>query len=101
VLAQPGLAGRLRAMLDEAFDRGATGMVEDVAGYTLRPWGFEPSDVSADVLLGYGADDPLGEPHGRWWQQALPKAHLEVVADVGHMVVVPFWDRALEHVSAG
>jgi pimeloyl-ACP methyl ester carboxylesterase len=53
------------------------------------------------VLLGYGADDPLGEPHGRWWEQALPKAHLEVVPAVGHMVVVPFWDRALEHVTPG
>ena len=36
-----------------------------------------------DVLLGYGADDPPGEPHGRWWQQALPMARLEVVSDVG------------------
>ncbi len=101
VLARPGVVDRLRAMLDETFAQGATGMVEDVAGYTLQPWGFEPSDVAADVLLGYGADDPLGEPHGRWWQQALPKAHLEVVPDVGHLVVVPFWDHALEHVTAG
>jgi pimeloyl-ACP methyl ester carboxylesterase len=51
------------------------------------------------ILRGYGADDMLGEPHGRWWQQALPKAHLEVVPDVGHLVVVPFWDRALAHVA--
>jgi pimeloyl-ACP methyl ester carboxylesterase len=101
VLARPGVAERLRAMVDEAFAQGAAGMVADVAGYTLRPWGFEPSDVTADVLLGYGADDALGEPHGRWWEQALPKARLEVVPDVGHLVVVPFWDRALEHVTAG
>jgi pimeloyl-ACP methyl ester carboxylesterase len=101
VLARPGVADRLRGMVDETFAQGAAGMVADVAGYTLQPWGFEPADVTADVLLGYGADDPLGEPHGRWWEQALPKAHLEVVADVGHMVVVPFWDRALEHVTPG
>lgn len=98
VLARPGVADRLRGMVDETFAQGATGMVEDVAGYTLRPWGFEPSDVAAEVLLGYGADDLLGEPHGRWWEQALPTARLEVVADVGHLVVVPFWDRALAHV---
>lgn len=101
VLSQPGVADRLRAMVDETFAQGATGMVTDVAGYTLRPWGFEPSDVAAEVLLGYGADDPLGEPHGRWWERALPKARLEVVPDVGHLVVVPFWRRALEHVTAG
>jgi pimeloyl-ACP methyl ester carboxylesterase len=101
VVARPGVADRLRRMVDETFAQGATGMVEDVAGYTLQPWGFEPSDVAADVLLGYGADDLLGEPHGRWWQQALPKARLEMVPDVGHMVVVPFWGRALEHVTPG
>jgi len=100
VLAQPGVADRLRGMLDETFAQGAAGMVADVAGYTLQPWGFEPSGVTADVLLGYGVDDPLGEPHGRWWQQALPKARLEMVPDVGHLVVVPFWDRALGHVAS-
>jgi pimeloyl-ACP methyl ester carboxylesterase len=101
VMARPGVADRLRGMLDETFAQGAAGMVADVAGYTLQPWGFEPADVTADVLLGYGADDPLGEPHGRWWEQELPKAHVEVVPDVGHMVVVPFWGRALEHVTPG
>jgi pimeloyl-ACP methyl ester carboxylesterase len=101
VMARPGVADRLRGMVDETFAQGAAGMVADVAGYTLQPWGFEPADVTADVLLGYGADDPLGEPHGRWWEQELPKAHLEVVPDVGHMVVVPFWGRALEHVTPG
>jgi pimeloyl-ACP methyl ester carboxylesterase len=101
VLARPGVADRLRVMIDETFEQGVAGMVEDVAGYTLQPWGFEPADVAADVLLGYGADDTLGEPHGRWWQQALPKAHLEIVPDVGHLVVVPFWDRALAHVTPG
>jgi pimeloyl-ACP methyl ester carboxylesterase len=101
VLARPGVADRLRGMVDETFAQGATGMVADVAGYTLAPWGFEPADVAADVLLGYGVEDPLGEPHGRWWQQALSKAQLEMLPGVGHMVVVPFWDRALEHVTPG
>jgi len=101
VLARPGVADRLRAMVDETFAQGATGMVADVAGYTLLPWGFEPSEVPADVLLGYGTDDPLGEPHGRWWERTLPKAHLELVSDVGHLVVVPFWGRALAHVAPG
>jgi pimeloyl-ACP methyl ester carboxylesterase len=101
VLARPGVADRVRRMLDETLAQGTAGMVADVAGYTLQPWGFEPSDVTADVLLGYGTDDPLGEPHGRWWERALPKAHLEMVPDVGHMVVVPFWDRALTHVTPG
>jgi pimeloyl-ACP methyl ester carboxylesterase len=99
-LAEPGVADRVRGMLDEAFAQGGAGLIADIAGYTLQPWGFEPADVAAEVLLGYGAGDELGEPHGRWWQQALPHARLEVVPDVGHLVVVPFWDSALAHVTA-
>lgn len=102
VLAGAGVAERLRVMLDGAFARGAAGMVADVAGYTLAPWGFEPSAVRAEVLLGYGErDEPVGPAHGQWWQEALPHARLEVVGGVGHLVVVPFWGRALAHLTAG
>lgn len=98
VLAGPGVVDRMRVMLDGAFARGAAGMVADVAGYALAPWGFEPSAVRAEVLLGYGAlDEPVGPAHGQWWQRALPDARLEVVDGVGHLVVVPFWGRALAH----
>jgi pimeloyl-ACP methyl ester carboxylesterase len=99
-LAEPGVADRVREMLDEAYAQGGTGLIADIVGYTLQPWGFQPADVAADVLLGYGAGDELGEPHGQWWHRALPHARLEVVPDVGHLVVVPFWDEALAHVTA-
>jgi pimeloyl-ACP methyl ester carboxylesterase len=97
VLAEPGVADRLRAMLDAALAQGGTGMVADVAGYTLRPGGFDPSEVAATVLLGYGTADVIGRAHGTWWQRALPAARLEMVPGVGHLVVVPFWERALTH----
>lgn len=97
VLARPGVTDRLRAMLDEALVQGATGMVTDVAGYTLQPWGFDPGDVVVPVLLGYGADDPFGPPHGECWQRLLPDARLEMTPGVGHLVVVPFWGRALAY----
>ena len=48
---------RLRAMLDAATAQGITGMAADLAGYALADWGFTPSQVTADVLLAYGADD--------------------------------------------
>lgn len=102
VLAGAGVAQRLDDMLDAALAAGATGMVQDVAGYTLAPWGFDPAEVRARVLLGYGAADALAGPeHGRWWRRALPSARLEVVAQVGHLAVVPFWGRALAPLSTG
>lgn len=100
LLARPGVADQLRTMLDTAFAAGATGLAAEVGGYTLAPWGFDPADVRADVLLGYGAaDTTVDVEHGRWWEKALPSASLEIVPDVGHLVVVPFWPRALDHLA--
>lgn len=72
LLARPGVAQRLCAMLDDAVVRGAVGMVAEIVGYAPAPWGFEPSAVRAEVLLGYGAlDEPIAPAHGEWWQRAL------------------------------
>jgi pimeloyl-ACP methyl ester carboxylesterase len=99
VLGGPGVADRVRVMLDAAFAAGTTGMAADIAGYTLQPWGFDPAAVGAEVLLGYGAADAIGRAHGEWWLRALPHARLEVVPEVGHLVVVPLWDKVLSHVT--
>ncbi|MFF3867622.1 alpha/beta fold hydrolase [Micromonospora sp. NPDC001898] len=97
-LDAPGAARRIGDMLAEAFAQGARGMVDDIAGYVLRPWGFTPDQVRAATLLLYGADDGLAGPeHGRWWRDALPDARLEVVPDAGHLLVVPAWSRVLNH----
>ncbi|MGC4806209.1 alpha/beta fold hydrolase [Micromonospora sp. DT233] len=97
-LAAPGAARRLGDMLAGAFAQGARGMVDDLAGFTLRPWGFTPAQVGADTLLLYGADDArTGPEHGRWWRDALPDARLEIVPDAGHLLVVPSWARVLDH----
>jgi pimeloyl-ACP methyl ester carboxylesterase len=94
------VADRLGAVLDRAVAQGVAGIVEDLAGYCLQPWGFEPAQVGAPVLLGYGADDALVTPeHARWYADRLPNPALEVVPGVGHLVVVPFWDRALTHLT--
>ena len=59
VLSRPGVRDRLAAMLTVALAQGATGMAADIAGYTLRPWGFEPDQVAAKTLLLFGAKDPV------------------------------------------
>jgi len=99
-LARPGARERLRAMLRSAYGQGAVGMVADIAGYGLQAWGFEPADVRAKTLLLYGADDPVvGPRHGRWWQQHLPNARLEVVPDAGHLLILPMWGRVLSFLA--
>jgi pimeloyl-ACP methyl ester carboxylesterase len=97
-----GVRTRLGEMLRAAFAQGARGLAADIAGYCLRPWGFEPEDVQAKTLLLYGSHDPLARPeHGRWWEARLPDASLEVVPEAGHLLVIPMWSRVLSHVAPG
>lgn len=101
-LERPGAADRLREMLRDAYTQGAAGMVADIAGYCLQPWGFEPAEVRAKTLLLYGAADPVaGSRHGSWWQKQLPDARLEVVPQAGHLLILSMWGRALSHLAPG
>jgi pimeloyl-ACP methyl ester carboxylesterase len=100
VLDREGVRDRLATMMGEAFAQGPTGMVADIAGYSLQPWGFEPVQVLQKTLLIFGAADPqLGSKHGRWWQRHLPNARLEMVPDAGHLVVVAMWKRVLSFLA--
>ena len=101
-LALPGAADRLTLMLQAAFAQGATGLSADIAGYCLRPWGFEPADVQAKTLCLYGSQDPVaGFRHGAWWQKNLPQARLEMVPGAGHLLIIPIWRRVLSHLAPG
>jgi pimeloyl-ACP methyl ester carboxylesterase len=101
-LERPGAAERLGRMLAGAYAQGAVGMAADVAGYTLRPWGFEPSAVAAKTLLLYGAADPVAGPrHARWWKENLRDARVEIAPAAGHLVIVPMWGRVLSHLAPG
>jgi pimeloyl-ACP methyl ester carboxylesterase len=99
-LAAPGARARLGTMMAAAFAQGTAGLAQDVAGYMLRPWGFDASDVAAPTLLLYGTRDPLGASrHAQWWQRRLPRARVEMVPDAGHLVIIPIWRRVLAHLA--
>lgn len=99
-LALPEACDRLAGMLEAAFAQGIVGMVGDIAGYCLQPWGFEPNEVQAKTLLLYGSKDPVaGSRHGTWWQKHLPNARLEVVPGAGHLLILPMWHRVLSFLA--
>ncbi len=101
-LRTPGIRARLGEMLRESFLQGPDGLAADLAGYCLQPWGFEPGEVEAKVLLLYGSRDPVAGPrHGRWWKEQLPSSRLEVAPGAGHLLIVPMWHRILSHLAPG
>jgi pimeloyl-ACP methyl ester carboxylesterase len=100
-LATPGVRERLGEMLRAAFAQGTAGLAADIAGYCLKPWGFEPEAIEAKTLLLYGSHDPLAGPrHGQWWRERLPDAELEIVPGAGHLLVIQTWSRVLSHLAA-
>jgi pimeloyl-ACP methyl ester carboxylesterase len=100
VLARADVRARLATMLEVAFTQGAAGLAADIAGYTLRPWGFTPAEVPAKVLVLSGAADPVAGPrHGTWYQRHLPDARYEQSPGHGHLLVVPVWKRTLSHLA--
>jgi pimeloyl-ACP methyl ester carboxylesterase len=102
VLAKPGVRERLATMLEAAFAQGPRGIVADIAGYTLQPWGFEAQAVKAKTLLLYGSEDPLvGPRHANWWKEQIPDSRVEVAPGAGHMLIFPLWERALSHLAPG
>jgi len=95
-----GSRQRLADMLACAFAQGAAGLASDVAGYCLRPWGFEPSGVNAKTLLLYGSRDPFAaNRHATWWQRRLPNARMEMLPGAGPLAIVRSWKRALSHLT--
>ena len=101
VLAVNGVKDRVVAMLEAAFTRRGVGLAADLAGYMIQPFDVELSDVQAETLCLYGAGDPVtNERHGRWWQQHLPNARLEMSPDAGHFVTIASWDRVLSYLTS-
>ena len=67
-----------------------------------EPLGFNPADITAKVLLLFGAKDPAtGSRHGVGWQRHLPGARLEMYPTAGHDLLVPAWKRILSHLAPG
>jgi pimeloyl-ACP methyl ester carboxylesterase len=91
---EAGLEEALGVMWQEGLRAGLHGLASDVVA-GLRPWDFDLSHLPAPVKLFYGDDDAVvGLPDGRWWQQALPDAHLTVLRG-GHLLPVTEWPHIL------
>ncbi len=91
--APPALAGpdtrqaSLGLAYCEALRPGARGMVAEYR-VLAAPWGFAPEAVPGAVRLWYGALDHLcPRSHGEELAARLPRARLEILRGLGHLVM--------------
>jgi pimeloyl-ACP methyl ester carboxylesterase len=54
----------------------------------IRPWGFEPSDISVPVLLLHGKHDQfVPQSHGAWLAGQIPGVEARLLDDDGHLTL--------------
>ncbi|KZB82282.1 alpha/beta fold hydrolase [Amycolatopsis regifaucium] len=79
-----------------AVEGGPGGLIDDDLAY-VAPWGFQPSDVEAPVLLLHGGADRIAPlAHGEWLARQCPTAELRRFPEEGHVSVLRHGEGALE-----
>ena len=95
----------LGSVAGQALAGGLGGMVDDDLTY-VAPWGFDPAQVRAPVLLLHGGQDRVApSAHARWLAGRIPSAELWLRPEDGHISVLAAAEDALgwlkEHASRG
>jgi pimeloyl-ACP methyl ester carboxylesterase len=63
----------------------------------VNPWGVDPADVSAPVLLLHGGRDRVvPSSHSEWLARRCPEAELRLSPEDGHISVLAAGPSALE-----
>jgi pimeloyl-ACP methyl ester carboxylesterase len=87
-LALAGIWSWLGEVAGQGVQGGIDGMVDDDLAY-VRPWGFDPTQVSVPVLLVHGEKDRIvPSAHSRWLAHRLPRAELRLRPNAGHISVL-------------
>ena len=96
-----GLDRRLDRMIDEAFAHGDAGIDGDRSLLANTSWVSGLSDLSAEVLVLSGADDPAIDAEDlRWWRRHLPgKARFRTLDGSASLTIADAWETVLAHVA--
>ena len=84
----PGVRRRFRATVLEAVRQGSRGLVDDMR-VVLQPWGFEPADLTAEVMLWHGRRDEHVSPRvAERYAATIPRCAVTFLEDEGHFSLV-------------
>ncbi|PWU59886.1 alpha/beta hydrolase [Micromonospora globispora] len=84
------------SVVGPATQGGPGGLIDDDLAY-VSPWGLDPAQVTAPVLLLHGGRDGIAPlSHGEWLSRRCPAAELRCYPDDGHISVLRHAGAALE-----
>ena len=85
----------LNSVVGPAVAAGPGGLIDDDLAY-VAPWGFDPAQVVAPLLLLHGAQDRIvPSSHSAWLARRCPGAELRLYPDDGHLSVLNSAESAL------
>lgn len=94
-LTLKGPWGWFDEVVGPAVAAGPGGLIADDLAY-VAPWGFDPADVRAPMLLVHGEDDRMVPcAHSVWLAERCPTAELWTEPDDGHLSVLRRAEDAL------
>ena len=83
-----------------ALAAGPGGLIDDDLAY-VAPWGCDPADVAAPVLILHGGRDRIvPSAHGEWLARHCRTAELRLSLDDGHLSILTSATSALEWLRA-
>lgn len=78
----------LLEVVNPALEAGPEGLIDDDLAY-VAPWGADPAQVAAPVLLLHGGQDRMvPSSHSAWLARRCPRADLRLYPDDGHISVL-------------
>ncbi len=84
-LALPDVNEAMVQMVREGARQGSVGAVADGIAL-LEPWGFSAADVTQEVGVWLGSEDPVCRPAADYFAETIPRATFAIYPGEGHLV---------------
>ncbi|HWC87979.1 MAG TPA: alpha/beta fold hydrolase [Solirubrobacteraceae bacterium] len=84
----PELAGYYTARTKDSLSPGINGWWDDSQAL-ITPWGFDPGEIHAPVMLWHGRQDRFVPfAHGEWLAAHIPGVHAKLTDEDGHLTLM-------------